>query len=964
MIRKHVFAGASLSALLLGLSGTAIAQENLSNTNSTKAASETIVVTGIRASLRSNADFKRRSDQISDSITATDIGKLPDSNVAETLTRIPGVQAYRFGGEAASPVGNGSGITVRGLTNQTASRINGRAYFTAGQRDFNIEGTVPAIVSGVDVFKNPTAEQIEGGIGGVINTRTLGPFDFKGKAGTVSIGTKYNDLGKQDRPDAFGMFSNRFSLNNGGQFGYLIAGSYSQTYNRGDNNPAGGGVSFVRAINAASSEYATGSGTLYDAAYTGRSDINFLSPVTPASLTDKSGVIALYGTNPETRYEMYVRTRKGINAKAEYRPNDKLTFYGEALHNYYQYHQEFGFLPNTQSSYVQNLSTTPFTTSEGLVNRNINGGTDDVWSSQRLIGGTFLKSTLGVLTGGVERDYTTSVLAGGFKWYPNADIDILFDVSYVKATQDQIGRDLSFAPSNTSLTWDLTRDLASEPHTLSIGGPDVSNKANWVYRDYGATRQLNEDDGIAIKGDIIKRFNNPYIIDVKAGFRYATQNDDFTSFDSGRKNLTTDGLALASNRSNAISVASRGDIVYSPNNFMDGKAGYTGGFAIYNPEALLNNSLVSLFPAANIPAGNSQPILPLNTRKFEEETFALYAQANFKFLDDKLKGNIGLRHISTDSIATANVLNSSSVIVPNSGKSSYTDFLPSLNLIGYISPKTMVRFGYGKSMTRPDPASLNPTVSVNNGQGTASLGNSALKPQRGTSYDLSFEHYMRAGSYVAANIFQKDVEGFFTNSSNCENVTGFTYTGSISQGCNSGQYLVTRTVNALDGYAKGFELSGQTFFDYEMVPNYLRNFGVSASYTYVDTNAPVKTAAGLVVNAPLPFSSKDNYSLTAMYEDKKLSARLVYTYRSEAILFGISTNPVDSRYFDSYGMLDASVNIDLPRNLQLVLTASNITNVAPNRFVGEANAILTGIERQHYNNGRTFGASLRWKFGG
>ncbi len=236
---------------------------------------EDIVVTGIRQSLANAASIKRNTMEIVDSITATDIGKLPDPNVAETLTRVPGVQAYRFGGEAASPTGSGSGITIRGLTGQTASRTNGRAYFSAGQREFNIEGTSPAMVSGIDVFKNPSAEHIEGGIGGIVNVRTRRPFDFKGPAVAASVGGKYNDLAKKAEPDVFGLVSNRWDVG-GGELGVLLAGSYLRTLNRGDNTPAPAGLNFRRAIAANSAEYAAGAASgLYDRAYVGRSDVTY-----------------------------------------------------------------------------------------------------------------------------------------------------------------------------------------------------------------------------------------------------------------------------------------------------------------------------------------------------------------------------------------------------------------------------------------------------------------------------------------------------------------------------------------------------------------------------------------------------------------------------------------------------------------------------------------------------------------
>ena len=115
----------------------------------------TVVVTGIRASAQSSVATKKNTMEIVDSISAEDIGKLPDANVAETMTRVPGVTGYRYGGEAASPAGNGSGLTIRGLSGLSSAQRNGRPYFTAGSREFNTEVAVPGMVAGGDVYKTP-----------------------------------------------------------------------------------------------------------------------------------------------------------------------------------------------------------------------------------------------------------------------------------------------------------------------------------------------------------------------------------------------------------------------------------------------------------------------------------------------------------------------------------------------------------------------------------------------------------------------------------------------------------------------------------------------------------------------------------------------------------------------------------------------------------------------------------------
>jgi outer membrane receptor protein involved in Fe transport len=176
--------------------------------------------------------------------------------------------------------------------------------------------------------------------------------------------------------------------------------------------------------------------------------------------------------------------------------------------------------------------------------------------------------------------------------------------------------------------------------------------------------------------------------------------------------------------------------------------------------------------------------------------------------------------------------------------------------------------------------------------------------------------------------------------------------------------MIARKLNAERGYARGVELSGQYFFGTEA--GWLKNFGVSGSYTYVKTGNPVNmgtAAAPRIVTTQQPMQSKNSYSLSGLYEDDKLSARVVYTWRSPAIFNTLSVNPIDGRYIVAYGLLDASLNYNVTTNLTLSINGSNLTNKTLNRNVGEPGAYQTSIERQHYENGRFYGVSLRYKFG-
>jgi TonB-dependent receptor len=193
--------------------------------------SDEIVTTGIRQSLKSANDLKRNADTAIDSITASDVGALPDLSVAEALARIPGVVAQRFditnnnGGDFPSPEGGGN--LIRGLT-LVRSEFNGRDTFSAnGGRSLDFGTIPPELIGAVDVYKNTSADLIEGGIGGTINLRTLEPFDQTGTLAQVTVDGTYTDLRKEFSPEFSVILGDRWDMGDGGEFGLL--GSFSSS---------------------------------------------------------------------------------------------------------------------------------------------------------------------------------------------------------------------------------------------------------------------------------------------------------------------------------------------------------------------------------------------------------------------------------------------------------------------------------------------------------------------------------------------------------------------------------------------------------------------------------------------------------------------------------------------------------------------------------------------------------------
>ncbi len=196
-----------------------------------------IVVTGIRASYRKSQDLKRDSDIVQDSITADDIGALPDRSVTEALQRIPGISINFFspGGDTQRYASEGTGVTIRGLSGYTRSEFNGREAFSVSSgRGLGFESVPAELLGGVDVFKSTTADRIEGGIAGTVNLRTRLPFDQRGRLIAFSAEGSYGDLADEITPTVSALFSDRWSTGLG-DFGILVNAVHSELRTRADS---------------------------------------------------------------------------------------------------------------------------------------------------------------------------------------------------------------------------------------------------------------------------------------------------------------------------------------------------------------------------------------------------------------------------------------------------------------------------------------------------------------------------------------------------------------------------------------------------------------------------------------------------------------------------------------------------------------------------------------------------------
>jgi TonB-dependent receptor len=197
-----------------------------------------IIVTGMRASLSSAQSIKRNAQQLVDSVIAEDIGKLPDNNVVEALQRVPGVQVSpRARGESAT-------VLIRGLPD-VVTLINGRNIFSTTGRSLSLADVPADLVSGVDVYKSRSADQLEGGIAGLINVRTRRPFDFKHFELALAGRQVYSEQPGTADPYLSALISNRWTTDIG-EFGALVSVSYHKTRYRDETIYSGGYFGYNR----------------------------------------------------------------------------------------------------------------------------------------------------------------------------------------------------------------------------------------------------------------------------------------------------------------------------------------------------------------------------------------------------------------------------------------------------------------------------------------------------------------------------------------------------------------------------------------------------------------------------------------------------------------------------------------------------------------------------------------------
>lgn len=861
MMKSRMRLSVSLCALLA-------AQSVLAQTGEAQAVKEAsdgdIIVTGMRASLSSAQNIKRNAQQLVDSVVAEDIGKLPDNNVVEALQRVPGIQVSpRARGESAT-------VLIRGLPD-VVTLVNGRNIFSTTGRSLSLADVPADLVAGVDVYKSRSADQLEGGIAGLINVRTRRPFDFKGFEFALAGREVYSEQPDRIDPYASALISNRWSTGIG-EIGALISLSYHKTRYRDE--------------------------TIYSGGYFGYNLDNSRAPYTPGVPLDPRGTGAtdprVFRTDVIGAFDRIgTRTRPAVNGTLQWAPDDRLTIHADGL--FYGYrergnsNQNFTSMNGTLLSPLVFVDDTKLVQSLSIANGRVAN-----------FGGAY-KNTADRWQGALGADWTSG------DWKASAEF------SYTRSKATDIGNnlDVDFIASRTDAVFN---DGSGAPY-FTLPNDDMADPSRYYLSRLSTTRTIGDGKELAWRGDL--SYRSPFLIfsGLDAGVRVSKRDARSDSF-TQTINCSATGAVQCYN----IKAASLpGLMTVTPGDFYSGTRQFVRQWATPTTDYLLNNigSLRQLFGLApGDPAFQDTQHFDIN-----EKNYAGYGQANVEV--GRLDGQIGVRVIRTDITSNAFlVLRGATSPVTIRNKS--TDILPSLALRYKLKDNLFLRFAASKTITRPSFAQLNPALTLTPpvpgqqpfGRGTS--GNADLKPIRSDNYDLSLEWYIDRSSSITATIFRRDVTGFIQSVTSNFDIDYL--------GADNGVYQITRPENSGSGKLQGIE-GGFTFFP-KGLPTWLDGIGVSANGTYIDgNNKALSPLPGVTGYMDIPFQNVSKYSATGtfIYEKGGFSARASYVWRDKynaGLHFtGVNPNFITNGQISN---LDLSFSYEINPNFTIVADATNI----------------------------------------
>lgn len=806
-----------VSTIALGATGVASAQTAPAPAAAHQDDSTVVVVTGIRGSLQKSMNLKRKADGVVDSINAEDIGKYPDTNLAESVQRIPGVSISRVNGQGEKVTVRGFGpqynlVTLNGRTMPTASveAVGGDAStdgVTGKDRSFDFSNIASDGISGFDVYKTGRAAIPSGGIGATLNVRTIHPLDLKpGSTGSIAL-TALNDSEVQEKskttPEISGVYS---FLNDSRNFGITIFGSHEEQ-------------------NLATREESVNG-------WNRDTGAQFLDPnngrITATTQITNPPAATAYVMFPNDNRTDYAETsykRDNVSATAQWRPMENLTLtldglYADNKETENRADQSNWF--NRPFNQVIFDGNSPNSTSVFL-QENINGTKDMSFENQ-------------------QRSVENKLTDIGFnaKWQVNDRLTL---------TLDAHSADAKSLPGNPNGTTSTTAGMAAKV----IAAHSLDFRSGYPVQSYTMNDAISGDNnGILDAGDLGTQPGRTFtasqtdkLDEVRADGSYSVDENSHFDFGIGwhRSNLVEQDSSTVDTWGD-WGVNNPGDIKKFAGNlvqqyclsclFKDIPAGQTQIAFRGNAIDIYNAMEKAYADPANAAALGGHTSTPQsqgqNYNSVQEEVTSAYVQFATKqqFLGYDSKLLFGARFERTDvKVGAIEVLPTAIVWTANNdflsqlgtastalkADSSYSNLLPSLDFEVNLTDQMVARMSFSKTIARPSFGDMFITTNVGGpGRPTyfgvnaaGSSGNPDLKPLESDNFDLSWEWYYKKDSYVSIGFYNKNVINFVGSGVTTEPEFGLRNPTSGAAGSRSG-----KAITALQGIGQG--LTDDTLF--------------------------------------------------------------------------------------------------------------------------------------------------------
>jgi len=928
---KKLLLPSAISCAMAGVSLPGLAQDDAPDEQQTGMLEE-IVVTGVRRGLMDSIALKRESSSIVEAISAEDIGKLPGTSIADSLSRLPGITTQRINGRP-------SVVSIRGFgPDFSATTLNGREQVsTNDNRGVEFDQYPQELLTSVQVFKTPNATMHAQGLAGTVNMDTISPLKHGERTLSVNARYEFNDTDL----DMAGATDD----------GHRLTGTYIDQFM---DDTVGVALGVTDMSNPIQEERFNSWGFQ----------------------ENDDGITVPNGFKPFVNGSD--RDRLSFLGVLEWSPNDRFTTTFDAFYSDFEEENTLRGIefPGASGNSSPNLTTgSPneiasvevFTAENGIVRTGRMNGVRGV-----------MRNDIDLIDAEIVSVGSNTTFNITDTWSVEADLSYseadrtAFSLEVLTGTARGAGfgqaDDINFTMDSKGASFEPIRVDYSDLNLIKLGGP-----LDWGSADIGRSQDgfVNdasiEDEIAAIDLKLKKDLSNNWISDFVVGVNLKNrtkERDDNARF-------------LVLNEA----VESNARFIDIPEEFLLNATQLDflglGPMVSIDSEALFKSGIYTEVDAPSVQSFRTD-----NIWEVEEDVITGFAMANLDADIGRnivLKGNFGLQVVNTDQTSEGSgvevVDDGSGTVntVPLSGGASYTEYLPSINLVFDIGQSHQVRAAAAQTLSRArmDDMRASRSISFNDQNATntdlaqspwsGGGGNPELRPIEVNQFDLSYSYFFGESNYLSAAIFYKDIRNFVFDTQVLADFSAFTPPVEDPDIVELDQGFVTAPDNIEPGWARGAEVSGHLTGD--LIAPFLSDFGVVFSGAYTSSSI---TPPGDTVSIELLGQSREVYSAELFYARQGFEARINYRYRSSFLgeVTGLSLLR-EERNIRSEEIVDAQINYDFAGSgisyldgLTLTAQVTNLTNEPTQTIQDGDNQLVRDFKRF----GRNYLVGFSYKF--